>query len=162
MTNLMRLALESKVISDSDIRITEANVKDFISFIEKEKKSNSHSGDIDDLVYIEPYILKEGKFPGFYWFVKVRNEIVGYAATFENNPTALSHLYVSPKYRRHGLAKILVNWLEISFLYVLRNNAEVIKFYQSLGFVEDKKNSNSGQLAMKRDKIPSGFEHYAK
>lgn len=109
------------------------NVVDFINYIDREV-FNVDKTDQDDLVYVEPIIAEQLKFFECYYFIYSDKNKAGYCSVNVNDPSVLEKLYISPSYRRQGLASFVLNQLNIRLLYVIKKNISAIQLYLKNGF----------------------------
>lgn len=109
------------------------NVADFIRYIDNEA-FNTPIDQYDDLVYIEPIIVQHNAFFETYYFIYCNETIVGYCSTSIENEKILEKLYITPAFRRIGIASFVLKTLGIKLLLVVRKNEPAIKLYLKNGF----------------------------
>lgn len=109
------------------------DVAKFINYIDNEVFKVDKQ-DQDDLVYVEPIIVERKQFFEKYYFINYNNEIAGYCSVNINNESVLEKLYISPIYRRLGLASFVLSSLNIKLLYVIKSNQSAIQLYLKNGF----------------------------
>lgn len=123
------------------LSIKKLKYAEFAHFIDSELSKNKKTGvtqDEDDLLYIEPgcesWITTWGGY--------CNGELCAYLAININHPNYCDKLYVSPRIRRLGIAKFMLDELDITSVSVMRSNVLAMHFYTACGFKEQSAEHN--------------------
>lgn len=104
-------------------------------FINSEKLKGKNN-DYDDLLYVDS--LEHLDCYGIY----LGQTLCGYICPAKSNPGHCDKLYISPEYRRKGLAHFALDFLGITSVWVLSKNKVAINFYTSIGFKINSKHAD--------------------
>lgn len=119
---------------------------EFEKFIHSEQLKGSNQ-DFTNLVFVEPqWAANRNNWPYEYYGIYLDDIIAGYAAM--SLGYTLVKIYVSPEHRRKGLAREVVNFLEVSELIVVEGDNDAIRFYCAIGFYID--NQKIGYSILRR------------
>lgn len=130
----------------NSLKVNQISYKQLDLFIKNEVK-NRKLPDFDDLLYTEPHAdLHENIFGIF-----IGAKIIGYVTTAKVNNNHCDKLYISPDYRGKGVATFVLNFLEITSIFVLEQNTKAVDLYKRVGFKIVAKHHS--MLTMTRDFI---------
>lgn len=146
--------MKNILLATNEIKAEEIKYKELSSFIENEKKIAQHirNRDVDNLLYIEPEFekLKDRYRNETYMGIFCNDVMIGYYAYGENAPHWLQKLYITPSYRRKGIAAKVIDEANFSVVDVLKTNKAAIAFYESLGFEIDEEYKTNYQFRLVR------------
>ena len=94
--------------------------------------------DIHSAVFWERYALTEIKqydAVSNIWKITSNEIDVGFAITPSFAPHILNSIYIYPRYRREGIAELIINQLQITNLSCIAINTDALRLYKRLGFV---------------------------
>lgn len=86
--------------------------------------------DADDLRYVneEDFLFLD------YFSIHIDKEMVGYVAIQEEVQDHLERIYITPRFRRKGVASSVIASLNIVDTVVASNNLSALKLFEKLGF----------------------------
>lgn len=96
-------------------------------------EAGKNKGDAENVLELDPEDIRISKTLGLY----LKGALVGFAMiprTPSKGPLKLDRLYVSPKYRRQGLARFMLDDLKIRTVRALVRNHAAMQMYYAAGF----------------------------
>jgi GNAT superfamily N-acetyltransferase len=88
--------------------------------------------------------------------VYLNNQLIGVATVVKEDSTLLERIYIDPDFRRKGYGEFAVNSLQIERAELPARSIELVRFYESLGFVNMSKCQDIA--VMIRQKV-SNYDH---